>query len=1039
MKDQNRTQEQLLEELSHLRKRTQELERIDEQLKVTESLLQDTEKKFQSFIDDLAYGYFEFDLEGKFTEANKQAEELTGYSLEKHPDLNFRDVVVQQEMERVLRDLSLVLTEPNEGPKEYLCKTRSGEVKNVEVNTVLIKKEGSIVGFQGTIADITERKKMMEALDESTEKLKTVLGNVKDPVFMKDCDLNYSYVNPALEKLFGMSASEIVGKNDTFLFKEEAVKMREDDSIVLDGKTLNIEETKTIKNQCITFNTIKVPIRNAAGEVVGLCGIARDITKRKIQEEALRESEKRYRMLAENITDVIWSFDMNLNHTYVSPSVEALRGFTGEETKKQTLKEMVTPESYRDVVQVFRKELEIELSGDGDPDRMTTMEIEEYCKDGSTVWVEIKAKFIRDENGNPTGILGVSRDITERKKAREALREMKESFNYLYDAAFEGIIIHDKGLILDVNNAIAKMLSYKQSEMIGGNMFDYMTPNYRESAINAMHRGYSPPYEAVSKKKDGTPLVVEVAGRPHIHKGKHVRLVSVRDITERKKAIEALKENENLYRSLVETHPDAVVMTDLEGKILAVNDQAEIMYGAKPDELIGVSVSELIVKKDRKKALKKLSETRETGIVRNVGYNVYRKDGLEISAETSVSLVRDKEGKPKAYIGVTRDVTEKRKMEEELIKASKLESLGFLAGGIAHDFNNILTAILGNVTLAKMYGEKKKDFAPKLEEAERAIMRAKSLTQQLMTFSRGGAPIKESVSIVELIRETCDFALAGSNIKCDFDIQDRLWALQVDPVQISQVLNNLTINAKQAMPNGGDIRISLRNTVVEPARPIPVKPGNYVKMTISDTGEGIPEEIIDKIFDPYFTTKKDGSGLGLTTTYSIIKRHDGHIEVDSEKNKGATFNVYLPATDEQVPKKKTEKPQMLKGKGKILLMDDEEIIRKSVSELLESIGYNVECAPEGSEALDIYEREMKKAAPFDAVIVDLTVPGGMGGKKLFEKLREIDPTVKALVSSGHSRDPVMSDFKKYGFSGILHKPYRIEELSKVLAEILKTA
>jgi nitrogen-specific signal transduction histidine kinase/ActR/RegA family two-component response regulator len=390
---------------------------------------------------------------------------------------------------------------------------------------------------------------------------------------------------------------------------------------------------------------------------------------------------------------------------------------------------------------------------------------------------------------------------------------------------------------------------------------------------------------------------------------------------------------------------------------------------------------------------------------------------------------------------VLRDVTENKRIEEELIKAQKLESLGVLAGGIAHDFNNLLTAILGNVSLAKMYADGQEKVIQRLDEAEKASLRAKDLTQQLLTFAKGGAPVKRTASISDVVKDSVKFALRGSNVRCVFDVAQSLWPVEIDEGQISQVVHNLIINACQAMPTGGTILVQAENTTVWPDQDVgsPLGEGKYVKLSVQDEGQGIPSDILPKIFDPYFTTKKRGSGLGLATSYSILKNHDGLITVESEVGKGTTFSIHLPVSLGEESEKKPFRDAPLYGNGRILVMDDEEMLRAFVGELLGMLGYDVMFAADGHETIEKYRNARECGSPFDCVLMDLTIPGGMGGKETIEKLLQIDPQVRAVVSSGYSDDPVMADFRKYGFLGVVAKPYDATELSDILNKIIKVS
>jgi signal transduction histidine kinase/ActR/RegA family two-component response regulator len=383
------------------------------------------------------------------------------------------------------------------------------------------------------------------------------------------------------------------------------------------------------------------------------------------------------------------------------------------------------------------------------------------------------------------------------------------------------------------------------------------------------------------------------------------------------------------------------------------------------------------------------------------------------------------------------DEIEKRvKMEEEVLRSQKLEAIGILAGGIAHDFNNLLTAVLNTVYLAKMAVNPEEKAFEKMETAENVLENAKTLTQQLLTFSKGGEPVKEAVHLEKVIKDTVSFALRGSNVKCSFDIYNKLWPVEVDTGQISQVIGNLVINATQAMPQGGGIKVYADNDVLDKRGALPLEVGRYLRLSIEDSGHGIATEHIYKIFDPYFTTKQKGSGLGLASSYSVIRNHGGHISVESELGIGTTFHVYLPATDRQPEDREETRVTALDCTGRVLLMEDDTVIARSVVEGLKMLGFDAMSAKNGNEAINLFQNARESNDPFDVIILDLTIPGGMGGKETIKILLEIDPEVKAIVASGYSNDPVMSKFRDYGFNGVIPKPYMIEDLADSLRKII---
>jgi len=387
-----------------------------------------------------------------------------------------------------------------------------------------------------------------------------------------------------------------------------------------------------------------------------------------------------------------------------------------------------------------------------------------------------------------------------------------------------------------------------------------------------------------------------------------------------------------------------------------------------------------------------------------------------------------------------RDITESQRLEEERLRSSKLESVGLLAGGIAHDFNNILTAVFANIGLAKILTSKRQNstnhtIVTRLATAEKACLRARDLTKQLLTFAKGGTPIKNMTTISHLITDTAEFALRGSNVRCEFHLPETLWPVEVDKGQISQVLQNLIINADQAMPEGGIITVRAENHKIDSTCSLPLQEGPFVMISVIDQGIGISAEHLTKIFDPYFSTKQTGSGLGLATTYSIMQRHEGHITVTSELGQGTTLTLYLPAMHQSYQPSQQEEQNLIQGTGRILVMDDEEGIRDILGAMLCHLGYEVTFASEGTEAINLYQQSLHQEQPYIATIMDLTIPGGMGGKETVQHFLSMNPHAVVLVSSGYSNDPVLANPKQFGFQGMIVKPYNLLDLSHELHHV----
>jgi PAS domain S-box-containing protein len=511
-----------------------------------------------------------------------------------------------------------------------------------------------------------------------------------------------------------------------------------------------------------------------------------------------------------------------------------------------------------------------------------------------------------------------------------------------------------------------------------------------------------------------------------------------REVETRKSAEEASGRSVSLLRATLESTADGILVVDMCGKVVDWNKRFLEMWSI-PDELI------LLREDDQALAYVQAQLTNPDEFIAKV------KDLYKEPEKESLDILRFKDGRiferysrpqhlKKLIVGRVwsfRDITERKKMEEEIQKSQKLESLGVLAGGIAHDFNNLLTGIMGNISLAKMHLDPSAKAFTRLVEAEKACDLTRDLTRQLLTFAKGGAPIKKVDSITRIITDTAGFVLRGSNVRCEFSLPEDLWAVEVDVGQMSQVINNLIINADQAMPDGGIITIQAGNVTLRADDTLPLSEGRYVHILIRDQGMGIPEEYLTKIFDPYFTTKNKGSGLGLASVYSIIMRHGGYVGVESAPGRGTIFHLYLPASGKPYVKESalSEQRPPDRVKGRILIMDDEKVVRETACEILGHLGYQVDVCDDGTAALNLYREARTSGVPYALVIMDLTVPGGMGGKVMMKKLLEIDPDAKGIVSSGYFNDPIIAHYREYGFSGVVTKPFKVDEISEVLQAV----
>ncbi|MGV7229395.1 MAG: hybrid sensor histidine kinase/response regulator, partial [Nitrospirales bacterium] len=517
----------------------------------------------------------------------------------------------------------------------------------------------------------------------------------------------------------------------------------------------------------------------------------------------------------------------------------------------------------------------------------------------------------------------------------------------------------------------------------------------------------------------------------------------------------ALQSSESRYRFVTENISDVIWMMEPDGSRFSyVSPSVKEFRGYSAEEVMASSLDECLTPSSLEKAqwamhqqLERLAkEPDQLAPFLLLELEHQCKDGSTVWAEVRASLLSDKEGHPLGFVGMTRDLTERRKLDREkhqleaqVLRSQKMDAIGTLAGGIAHDFNNLLTSILGNITLTQHIMKLPPLGEKYLTRAEQATWRAKDLTQQLLAFAKGGDPIKHLISLRDLIIESSGFALSGSSVLCEQHLATDLWPIEADPGQVSQIIHNIGINAVQAMPNGGRLVIQADNMWINKfsgGSPIPLPPGPYVHVTLSDEGIGIAQKHLDKVFDPYFSTKPEGQGLGLTSTYAIIKKHGGHISVESQANVGTKFSLYFPACASGVKPIKLGTAPLQHGRGRILVMDDEEPIRLLAKEMLAHCGYQCELAKDGHEAIARFQQAIEKRTPFSAVILDLTVPGSLGGKDTILRLREIDPHVIAFVSSGYSNDPIMANYKTYGFHGVITKPYSLIGLSTILHQNL---
>ncbi len=775
---------------------------------------------------------------------------------------------------------------------------------------------------------------------------------------------------------------------------------------------------------------------------VGIVYAAYDITQRRQSEEALRERDERLRQAVSVSQIGIFDHDQHMGTIYWSPQQRIILGWGPDESiTLQMFLDLIHPEDFDSVAAAIRH------SHDPVGDGIRDVEFRIIRRDGTVRWLKERSQTLFEVEGDerrPVRTIGAVLDVTERKQMEEVLRTSEEKFRKVFMTSPDSININrlQDGMYVSINDGFTAITGYTANDVIGKTSLEldiWADPADRQKLVDGLRKqGEVKNLEAHFRTKDSRIIyglmsasLIEIDHIPYI--------VNVtRDITERKRAEDALRENQERLDLALQSAHMGVWHFDIKQKKHYFDDLTCQLMGIDVKAFTGAldEFFRAVHPEDHEKIKTTLARAIEQNVNYETTYRVVWPDESIHYVAARGRLVRDDKGQPVRVNGIVWDITDQRLIEDERLKTQKLESIGTLAGGIAHDFNNLLQGIFGYISMAKLTFDQKEKSLSMLTQAEKALHQSVNLTSQLLTFSKGGRPVKKTFALRPLIENSVSFALSGSRINHEIVIDENLHAVEADEGQIGQVIQNIVLNADQAMPMGGMIRVSVRNmpaaTIVPPAD----LQGDLVEIAIQDQGMGIPAEHLTKIFDPYFTTKEKGSGLGLATVYSIINNHGGLVRVQSEVSKGTTFFIYLPASHAELEEPKCPANTAAKKKGRILVMDDEEIIRAVAGEMLTTLGHDVAFAQTGEAALEAYRAEREAGRPFDVVILDLTIRGGMGGMEALRRLVDIDPDVKAVVSSGYSDDAALSNYRKQGFRSFLKKPYILDDLQKTLNSLL---
>ena len=675
--------------------------------------------------------------------------------------------------------------------------------------------------------------------------------------------------------------------------------------------------------------------------------------------------------------------------------------------------------------------------------------IESYRRaNGTHAWAKTNKLPLRDTEGNIVGVLGTYEDITERKQADEALRESEERYRTITENANEAILVAQDGVFRFANPKAEELFGYSKEELASRPFTNFiheadraMVGDRHERRVRGEELPATYPYRIVDKSGNTKWIELNVAlfswaERP-------ATLCFMMDITNRKGMEEALRESEEKYRITLQSIPDSVCITrQKDGLYFYANDGFSQLSGYSREDTVGKTSLDLNLfpnPTDRDEFIKIL---KEKGELHGFELQYRKKDGTIFDALISARPL--KYGEEDCLVAVVKDITPIKKAEQEKAKlqvqfehAQRMESIGTLAGGLAHNFNNLLMSIIGNASIVLLDLNPDHPHYKNLKNIEKNVKSGSQVTKQLLGYAREGRYEVKPISLNQLVKEASNtFGTTRKEIRVHQELAESLFGINADQGQIEQVLMNLYVNAADAMPEGGDLFLKTMNITDKDMadKQYDPKPGNYVLLTVRDTGVGMDEKTMERIFDPFFTTKSlaEGTGLGLASVYGIIKAHGGYIDVDSEEGKGTTFEIYLPASEEKVTEEKMLTDEIMKGKGTVLLVDDEEIVLDAGEQMLRKLGYEVLLAKSGQEALELYKKNQDR---IDLVLLDMVMPG-VGGGKTYDRLKEINPKIKVLLSSGYSIDGQAKEIMKRGCDGFIQKPFNLGQLSQSIRKIL---
>jgi two-component system cell cycle sensor histidine kinase/response regulator CckA len=1024
MKDKYKTKKQLIEELVELRQQIEEILRI-------------SETKYCELYDNALDMYHSIDKNGIIVDCNETEARMLGYRKEEIIGRPLVDFFTEES--KRLFEIQFPILNEEKGQlsleREFVRKDGTTFIASLNIFSERDEK-GKFVRTRTIARDITDLKQIENALRDSEKNYRDLVDNALVGVFKTNLKGNILYVNKALSNMLGFETLEEM-KAGGVLVKYKNLK----DRLVLIETLMKRGKVESFEVELLTKKgKTKSVLISAILDKDIISGMIMDITERKLAEEALRESESKFRTLAQTNAAAIFIIQGN-NFKYVNPALELISGYPVEELMTMNFWDLVHPE-FQELV----KERGLARQrGEKVPSRY---EFKIITKNGETCWLDTTAGVL-DYEGEPATI-AVAIEITNRKQAETARLESEEKFRAISSTAVDAILVmDDNGRISYWNPSAERIFGYTSEEAIGKELHLFLAPRrYHEAYMEGFKKfretGQGPAIGKTSEfyavRKDGTEFPIEVSTSAIQVKGKWHSVGVVRDITARKIAERAVRESEQNYRALFEESKDVIYISTPEGKFLDINPAGiELFRYPSKEEFLQIDITHdlYISPVDREKLQKVL--TRQ-GYVKDYEVVFRRKDGEYVTVLLTSTIVRDEQGEIVAYRGIMKDITERKKLEEQLLQAQKMEAIGQLAGGIAHDFNNILTAIIGFANLLKT--ETSKDdilrsyVTPILNSAERAA----NLTQALLAFSRRQIISPKPVNLNEIIQrlERLLSMVIGEDIELSTMLTDRDSIIMADSGQIEQVLMNLATNARDSMPDGGKLTISTKLVELD-SEFIKThgfgRPGAYVLVSVEDTGRGIDEKTKGRIFEPFFTTKEvgKGTGLGLAMVYGIIKQHEGYINLYSEQDTGTIFNIYLPLIKSEVEETKLEDLLVLKGGVEtVLVAEDDEPVRDLIKEVLSGYGYKVMEAGDGEEAVSRFKENKDK---IQLLILDVIMPK-KNGKEAYDEIKVIKPDIKAIFTSGYNADIIhKKGILDEGLDFIL-KPISPDGLLRKMREVL---